>query len=120
MIIHFFKTLLLGQGVIEQRIFILSEFILIICHFFAFVTSLQTPVDVACSEGNHEAVKVLKEYAEVCGSEVKKGCVLNLDAFLPHSQSNALYLMLITCSLSLSTSLSLSLITYSQSSFSLY
>ena len=80
---------------------------LIIYHFLSSLASLQTPEDVACSRGKHEAVKVLKGYAEVCGSMVMKGCVLNLDVFLSHFQSFALCLVLITYSLSLSFILSI-------------
>ena len=93
---------------INKRNFILSKFISDNLSFLSSLASLQTPEDLACS-GKHEAVKVLKEYAEVCGSVVMKGCVLNLDAFLSHSQSIALCLMLITHFLSLSPLLFLSL-----------
>ena len=52
-------------------------------------------------------MKVLKEYAEVCGSVMMKSCVLNLIALLSHSQSIALCLVQITYSLSLSFILSI-------------
>ena len=58
------------------------------------LASLQTPEDLAHANGNCEVAKILKEYAEVCGSVVMKGCVLNLDAFLSHFQSIALSLSL--------------------------
>ena len=54
--------------------------------FLSSLPSLQTPEDRARSEGKHEAVKVLKEYAEVCGSVMMKGCVLNLDVYLSFSK----------------------------------
>ena len=76
------------------------------------LASLQTPEDVAHSNGKCEAVKVLKGYAEVCGSVVMKGCVLNLNAFLSHFQSFALCLVLITYSLSLFHSSSFALELY--------
>ena len=46
------------------------------------LSSFQIPEDLAHSQGMHETVKVLKEYAEVSESVVRKGCVLNLDAVL--------------------------------------
>ena len=70
--------------------------------FLTSLPSLQTPEDYARSHGKHEAVKILKEYAEVCGSVVMKGCVWNLDAFLFQSQCFSFSLVLITRSLSLS------------------
>ena len=59
---------------------------------FVFLASLQTPADLAHLQGKHEAVKVLKDYAEVCD----EGCLLNF----PFTQSVALYLVLITSFLS--------------------
>ena len=83
------------------------SFYLIVFYFHVHFASLQAPEDVAHSYGKQDAVKVLKEYADVCGSVVMKGCVLNLNAFLSHFQSFALCLVLITYSLSLSFILSI-------------
>ena len=69
---------------------------LIIYHFLPSLATFQTPEDSAHSNGKHEAVKVIKEYAEVCGSVVMKVYVLNLDAFLSHPQRISLCLVLIT------------------------
>ena len=71
-----------------------------ICHYSS-LASLQTPEDKARSEGKHETVKVLKEYAEVWSVEMQ-GCMLNLDAFLSHSLIVAISHLLITLSLSTS------------------
>ena len=79
---------------------------LIVCHIISSLLSLQTPEDTAFSAHKHETVKLLKEYAKVCGSVVLKGCVLNLDVFSSHSQSVALCLVLITTSLPFSLSFS--------------
>ena len=52
--------------------------------FFKISVALpQTPIDVASYKGQHETVKVLNEYAEVCVSvRVMKVFVLSLDVFL--------------------------------------
>ena len=63
---HFYKDIFLGQGVIEQKGFsYYPSSYLIICHFLSSLPSHQTPEDSARLYGKHEAVKVLKEYAEV-------------------------------------------------------
>ena len=80
---------------------------LISCHFLSSLFFLQTPEDSACSNGKNEAVRVLKEYAEVCESVMMKDCMLKFNAFISHFQSFALCLVLITYFLSLSFILSI-------------
>ena len=68
---------------INKRSFILSKFTSVNMSFvLSTLASLKIPEDYASSKGNHEAVRVLKEYAEVCVRVVMKGSLLNLDAFL--------------------------------------
>ena len=55
----FSEEFLLGRGVIERN----GYFYFVI--FLSSLSSLQTPEVLARSSGKHEAVKVLKEYAEV-------------------------------------------------------
>ena len=72
--------------ILNKRIFILFKSFKL---YFLFGI-LQTPEYYAHSLGKHETVKVLQEYAEVCGSVVMKGCVLNLH-FLSHHESVILF-----------------------------
>ena len=63
---------------------------LVLVFLISSLITIQSPVEMAYSEGMYEAAKVLEEYAKVCGSVEMVIFVLNFGVFLSFTHQSAL------------------------------